>query len=57
MSELEKKKKRLELARVQLAREELEFKVEERMDEIERLKAAIQIQLEKEEEIRKDLKM
>ena len=52
---LDNKKKELELARVKLARQELEFKVEERQEEIERLKVNIEIQLKKEEELQKDL--
>lgn len=52
---LEIKKKKLELARVQVARQELEFKIEEKLEEIERLKAAIEIQIKRESEISKDL--
>ena len=44
MTELEKKKKQLELARVSLAKQELELKIEERLDEIERLKVNIEVQ-------------
>jgi hypothetical protein len=55
MNEFEKKRRKLELARVRLSREELEFKIEERMQEIDRLKEAIDKQLEKEKEIEKEL--
>lgn len=41
---LENKKKKLELQRVILAKDELEFKIEERLEEIERLKTHIEIQ-------------
>lgn len=51
MSELELKKKKFELARVRLGREELELKILEREDEINKLKDAIKIQLEKELEL------
>lgn len=52
---LELKKKELELQRVELARKELEFKVEEKMEEIERIKSHIQIQLQKEQELKEEL--
>lgn len=48
---LELKKKQLELSRVRLARQEMELKIEERMEEIKRLEDFIRIQLEKEAEI------
>jgi hypothetical protein len=41
---LEQKKKHLELQRVKLAQQELEFKIEEKLEEIERLKTHIAIQ-------------
>ena len=53
---LELKKKQLEHARVKLAREELELKIEERLDEIKRLEAAIEIQVSKEAELLQDIK-
>lgn len=52
---LELKRKQLELSRVQLAREEQELKIEERMDEINRLKSAIEIQIEKEEQLKAEI--
>lgn len=52
---LEKKKKELELMRVSLARQELELKIEERLDEIKRLKEHIEIQLKKESELKEEL--
>lgn len=52
---LEQKKKQLEYARVKLAREELELKIEERIDEIKRLEAAIEIQVAKEVELLRDI--
>lgn len=41
---LEEKKKELELERVKLAKKELEYKVEEKLAEIDRLKEHILIQ-------------
>ncbi len=52
---LEQKRKKLELMRVQSAKMELEFKIEERLEEIERLKENIKIQKQKEEELIKEL--
>lgn len=52
---IERKKKELELRRVETARMELELKIEERLVEIERLKENIQIQLEKEEQLKEEL--
>jgi len=52
---LDTKKKELELARVQLARQEMEFKIEERLEEIERLKSNIEIQIKKENELKAEL--
>jgi len=56
MSKLDLKRKELELGRVEQARKELEFKIEERMDEIERLKSHIDVQLEKEEQLKQEIK-
>ena len=55
MSELDKKKKQLELSRVRLGREELEVKIIEREEEIIRLKAAIEIQVAKEKELEQQI--
>lgn len=55
MTELERKKKQFELARVRLGREELELKILEREDEIVKLRDAIKIQLEKELELERIL--
>lgn len=52
---LDEKRKRLELMRVQTAKEELKFKVEERLDEIKRLESHIKIQEEAEARILKEL--
>jgi hypothetical protein len=51
MSPLELKKVKLELVKVQAARCELEYRVEERLEEIDRIKSNIQIQLNKEAEL------
>jgi hypothetical protein len=55
MERLERKKKELELARVKLAKDELEFKVEERLEEIKRLRDHIVTQQDKINELEKDL--
>lgn len=49
------KRKKLELSRVELARQEQEFKIEEKMDEISRLEAMIQIQVNKETELKAEI--
>jgi hypothetical protein len=48
---IELKRKNLELSRVQLARQEQEFKIEERMEEIARLESMIEIQKNKEQDL------
>ena len=52
---MELKRKKLELSRVSLAREEQEFKIEERMEEIKRLQAMIEIQMKKEQELQSEI--
>lgn len=52
MTNLELKRTEVELIRVQAARAELEFKIIEREDEIERIRENIQAQLKREEELR-----
>lgn len=54
-SHLDIKRKELELLRVETARKELEFKIEERLDDISRLKGHIEIQLKKEAELKEEL--
>jgi hypothetical protein len=56
MSDLELKKKKLELSKVKLAREELELRIMERMEEIGRINDAIKKQLEREQELENELK-
>lgn len=51
MSTLEHKRKKLELLRVQTAKQELEFKIEERMEEIQRIKEHIEITNKREKEL------
>lgn len=53
---LDDKKKKLELSRVKLAREEMEFRIEERLDEIEKLREHIKVQVAREAELEKDVK-
>lgn len=52
---LEIKRIKLELLRVTAAKAELEFKIEERLDEIRRLKEHILIQENKEKELNEKL--
>lgn len=52
---LDKRKKELELARVKLAKDELEYKIAERQEEIKRLIDHITIQNNKIEELTKEL--
>lgn len=53
---LELKKIQVELMRVKTARMELEYKIEERLDEIKRMQDHIRIQNEKENELTEKLK-
>lgn len=53
---LEKKKKEMELRRVEVARMELELKIEERLEEINRLKEHINVQLEKEKQLNEEIR-
>lgn len=53
---LEIKKKQTELLRVQSAKAELELKIMEREHEIERLKDAVKLQQDKEDEINQAIK-
>ena len=55
MQDLEYKRKELELVKVAAARAELEFKILEKEDEIQRIKDHIQIQIKREDEIRAEL--
>lgn len=51
MQPLEIKRMKLELVKVSAARSELEFRIEERNDEIARIMEHIKIQIAKEEEL------
>lgn len=53
---LELSRKKLELMRVETARHELEFKIEERLEEIKRIQEHIRIQKEKEEQLKQEIK-
>ena len=53
---IEKKKKKLEMGRVKLAAEEMQLKIEERLEEIERLKRNIANQETKAKELEEELK-
>jgi hypothetical protein len=52
---LEKKKKELELAKVKCGKQEMEFKILERLEDIERLKENINIQDKRILELEKEL--
>ena len=56
MGSLEKRKKELELARVSLARQELEMHIFERQEDIKRLETHIEIQIKKEKELQELIK-
>jgi len=51
-SSLERKKLQVELLRVSAAKADLELKIEERLDEIERLKEHIKVSENREKELR-----
>lgn len=55
MGPLEIKKLQVELMRVQTARMELEYKIEEKQEEIKRMHEHILIQIEKEKELNSKL--
>lgn len=52
---IELKRKKLELSRVELAKQEQELKIEEKLEEIERLKSVIEIQIKKENELKAEI--
>lgn len=53
---LERKKKELELQRVKLAKMDMEFKIEERLEEIKKLKDHVSIQEDAINRIEEELK-
>lgn len=53
---IDKKRKEIELERVNLAKKELEFRIDERLHEIEKLKEHIKVQDQRIEELKKELK-
>jgi len=55
MSPLELKRKQVELLRVSASKAELELRVHERMEEVERLKEHIRISEAKEQELAKEI--
>ena len=55
MNPLENKRREVELIRVGAAKAELEFRIMERMDEIERIKINIDNQTKREEELKTEL--
>lgn len=56
MDNLELKRKRLELSRVSVAKEEQEFKIAEYQDQIKRLESMVEIQKAKEEQLKEEIK-
>lgn len=56
MDSLELKRTKLELLRVSTARAEMEFRVEERLEEIKRIKENIKLQEDKEKELNNKIK-
>lgn len=53
--DLEIERKKLELRRVESARMEMEFQIKEKLADIERIKTNIQIQANRESELKKEL--
>jgi hypothetical protein len=53
VSNLEMKQKKVELLRVSAAKAELELRIETMLEEVERVRGAVKIQEDKEEELRK----
>lgn len=52
---LDVKRKELELIKVGAAKAELEFKILERMEDIERIKVHIDVQIKKEEDLKAEI--
>ena len=55
MTPLEKRRKEIELMRVQTAKHEILFRIEERLDEIERLKDHVKVQEQAEEKLKLEI--
>ena len=55
MSSLDLKRMKLELVKVAAARAELEFRVEERLDEINRIQEHIKVQFDKEADLQQKI--
>lgn len=53
VSNLEMKQKKVELLRVSAAKAELELRIETMLEEVERVRGAVKIQEDKEEELKK----
>lgn len=53
---IEKMKKELELKKVEIAKEELELRIEERMEDVRRMQEHIKVQEQKAQELRDELK-
>lgn len=54
---LDLKRMKLELVRVSAARAEQEFKIDEYLEQIERLKEIIKVQADKEEELKEKIRL
>jgi len=55
MINLKLEKKKLELAKTQLARQDMEYRILEKLDEIERIKKSVDILKVKEQEMAEEL--
>ena len=56
MRDIEKKKLQVEMMKVQAAKADMEYKILERMEDIERIKENIKVQENREQELRELLK-
>lgn len=56
MSSLERRRKELDLKRVQMAKEELLFKIEERKEDIARIEENVKLQEKREQELLEEIK-
>lgn len=55
MSKLDKKRTELELIKVSTARAEIEFRIEEALEQVDKYKEMIQIQLKKEDDLKQKI--
>lgn len=55
MSPIDKRRKQVQLQQVKAARMDLELRIDERLEEIERIKENIKIQIEKEKSLEQEI--